>query len=159
MSDKSKPLTAEELEVLRELEAKATNVPWERVYRSNTDLQMTFVGIKRRSDFVEFGTTGFNNNNEDAALIEAMRNALPRLLSMLQPPTDAAVREAVEYYCDKYMGGVSEADLHLGTLLRAVQAPRLTEERLEVLKEVAWVLHNEGLGNTLVRLNAAFPGV
>lgn len=41
-------------------------------------------------------------------------------------PQGVEVREAVEYYAKQYMGGCTEADLHLGTLLHAVQSPRLT---------------------------------
>ena len=76
-----------------------------------------------------------------------------RLLSMLTPPTDAAVREAVEEISQELAlppcwcegSGADELDgtgpcffevgeRHLRILLRAVQAPRLTVEQREALK-------------------------
>ena len=89
MTTYHKPLTAAEIEKLRELEAKATPGEWEVVYRSSDELQTTFVGLKLGNEIFEIGSTTYGKHTHDAALIAAMRNALPRLLSMLQPPADA----------------------------------------------------------------------
>jgi len=69
-------------------------------------------------------------------------NALPRLLSLLTTPTDAAVREAVEeaeiaIIHERHLHNMGECctirSSHLRTLLRAVQAPRLTGEQVDEL--------------------------
>lgn len=130
------PLSAAEIEELRELEAKATPGVW---YLHNNGA----------ADMV--ASTGSNwpvalkPGDNDGHLICAMRNALPRLLSMLQPPADAEVREAV----DAVLQAIGWADMHqqfddeiaqvsigeVRTLLsyvRAAQSPRLTVPDLAV---------------------------
>lgn len=83
MTTEHKPLSAAEIEDLRELEAKATPGEW-RADINGCGWVYTRPGSgdtsKIRCD-----------REEHAALIAAMRNALPRLLSMLTPPADATV--------------------------------------------------------------------
>jgi len=72
-------------------------------------------------------------------LCELMFKALPSLLSMLTPPPDAAVREAVEWIEWQINKGWWEelAASKARTLLsyvRAVQSPRLTPEQVEAVK-------------------------
>lgn len=99
----------------------------------------------------------------DVTVEAEVYDMLPKELKRLQtlaPPDATALREAVEYYADKYMGGVSEADLHLGTLLRAVQAPRLTEGQVEVVREAEMRLRNSDHGAdgmTAIELRAVLP--
>ena len=121
--------------MLRDLEAKATPGPWEHISPQPPELWdarifagTRFVGMIGNSD----NQDGCDSHN--AALIASMRNALPRLLSMLQPPSDAAVLEAVRYF-DDLRGEWSDEQLevHLETLLDYARAetPRLTREQKE----------------------------
>jgi hypothetical protein len=90
-----------------------------------------------------------------------MRNALPRLLSMLTPPTDAAMREAVAYLTNGWEEN-AEASMfkaHVETLIRAVQAPRLTPERVDRLREAADTLEAHGEVLEAQWLRAAFPEI
>lgn len=97
MTTEHKPLNAAEIEELRELEAKATKGPW--AFSPYGDENRCGVGVVMDEndepivglDETEDGIVvepvapevdGYAN----AALITAMRNALPRLLAMLQPP-------------------------------------------------------------------------
>ncbi len=92
------PLSAAEIEELRELEAKATGGRWE-FEAHGPDGHMALYSER---DHRFHGLRLFNVYDGDTkcadniALVAAMRNALPRILAMLQPPADAAVREAVE---------------------------------------------------------------
>ena len=112
------PLSAAEIEELRELESKATKGPW--AFSPYGDENRCGVGVVMDEndepivglDETEDGIVvepvapevdGYANT----ALITAMRNALPRLLAMLTPPADAgerleAVRDAIEVlgYCE-----------------------------------------------------------
>jgi len=96
------------------------------------------------------------------------------LLSKLTPPPDAAVREAVEAAERYAMPNIAFQEListphlsskHLSTLLRAVQAPRLTEEQREFLMHIEdclattnamWPKEKKSLWHCL---RAAFPEV
>ena len=64
---------------------------------------------------------------------------LPRLLSLLTPPPDAAVREAVEHLSSGWgeSAAASRFKGHVYTLIRAVQAPRLTPEQVEAVRNVS----------------------
>jgi len=55
------------------------------------------------------------------------------LLSLLTTPPDVAVRQAVEYLSSGWGEGseASRFKAHVDTLIRAVQAPRLTEEQVK----------------------------
>lgn len=96
---------------------------------------------------------------------EEVANALPRLLAMLTPPADAAVREAVDICEDmiRWAGLRQQERSALRTLLshvRAAQAPRLTGERLEAVKDAVNRLDSTGYGGderASDALRAAFP--
>lgn len=147
MSDQHKPLTAAEIEELRELEAKATPGPWE-VGETDKYGQQT-VGDK----FITLLSCWHHSVESleeesiaNASLIAVMRNALPRLLSMLTPPTDAELREAVERHEQMlellHTGNEAWiADCRL--ILRAVQAPRLTREQEEAVKSCVEMFENQ----------------
>ena len=131
MSDKRKPLTTAEIEELRELEAKATPGPWE-VGETDKYGQQT-VGDK----FITLLSCWHHSVESleeesiaNASLIAVMRNALPRLLSMLTPPTDAAVREAVERLTFGMAQDFVPLTADIEVIIRAVQAPRLTLEQV-----------------------------
>ena len=83
------PMSPAGIEELRELEAKATPGPW-------TNSLGTIESSEGWHIASVLGYVGPITKGANAALIAAMRNALPRLLAMLQPPADAAVREALE---------------------------------------------------------------
>lgn len=75
------------------------------------------------------------------------------------PPPDVAVREAVEYLSSGW-GESTEASRfrgHVETLLRAVQAPRLTGEQVEAVKDAYEVLDEYDCDITCKKLSAAFP--
>ena len=133
MSDDNKPLSAAEIEELRELETKASPAPWWEEYFSD-DEENSVCCQEHEFGHTVVGIVCREMSVEDRALITAMRNALPRLLSMLQPPTDAAVLEAVRYF-DDLRGEWSDEQLevHLETLLDYARAetPRLTREQKE----------------------------
>lgn len=102
----------------------------------------------------------------DEALV-AVR-AIPRLLSMVQPPTDAAVREAVDAAEHYAMPNMAFQELintphlssnHLRTLLRAVQAPSLNPMQVEAVKNARWVLRDLNYTAAANELEAAFPGL
>ena len=61
-----------------------------------------------------------------------------RLLSLLAPPPDAAVREAVEHLSSGWgeSAAASRFKGHVYTLIRAVQAPRLTTEQVDYLRQM-----------------------
>ena len=137
MTDEHKPLTAAEIDVLREMEAKATKGPWEHEYLPEPGNCHTITAPGVPGSFVVGYIQACDDN--DAALIAAMRNALPRLLAMLQPPADAAVREAMGLVALSHKTGEkAEQDGYeahdcssIDTLLsyaRAVQQPRMTSD-------------------------------
>lgn len=154
MIDQHKPLTAEELKELRELEAKATPVPWawESTGEDNTcavgtvmDENDNFISgmVEQDADTIVVDSVCPEvSNQQDAAFIAAARNVLPRLLTMLTSPTDAALREAVErlekvaYFKVRSGEKLVDAHPHLRTLLRAVQAQRLTKEQVEAVESM-----------------------
>lgn len=149
MSDEHKPLSAAEIEKLRALDAKATPGPW--AFSPYGDENKCGIGVVMDEndepiaglDDTEDGIVVESvapevEGHANAAIIAAMRNALPRLLAMLTPPADAAVREAMEYL-EAELGDADSVDpegncvrvlrFKLRTLLshiRAAQAPRLT---------------------------------
>jgi hypothetical protein len=102
---------------------------------------------------------------------EAAATYLARLLSMLTPPPDAAVRAAVknaEELLDGVHVGSSIADglkvvrirpESLRTILRAVQAPRLTPAQIEAIQVAASLLKGKNGDRAWARrkLEAAFP--
>lgn len=145
-----KPLGAEEIEELREL-----------LEKEKYSLPLEVRGHYARA--VQYGYDGCDIEIDDTmhALICGAVNALPRLLSMLTPPPDAEVKEAVNHM--KTMLVVSRSDelgpivmcneYHLRTLLRAVQSPRLTDEQKEML-----IRAEQFCGPLLSgRFRAAFP--
>jgi len=108
--DSRKPLTAGEIEELRELEAKATPGPWRDDHRvgcvaiyPGKKVNCICESEETRIAYWHGAWVGENDGcwtvpedvDANAALIAAMRNIFPRLLSLLTPPPDAAVREAV----------------------------------------------------------------
>ena len=130
MSDKNKPLSAAEI-----------------IKRIDSALWLHDVSAR------EWDEVGTIPAGAYRALVDAKR-----LLSMLQPPSDAAVLEAVRYF-DDLRGEWSDEQLedHLDTLLsfvRAAQAPRLEGERLEAVR-----MAYTGAEDEFVRkaLDAAFP--
>ena len=100
--------------------------------------------------------------------LEAMEKCR-RVDSLLTPPPDAAVREAVEQAEEKLSGVVEDKSLSgtldmvrvrphtLRTLLRAVQSPRLTREQRERLRDAADTLEAHGEALEAQWLRAAFP--
>ena len=94
-----------------------------------------------------------------------VRKNLPHLLSMLTPPPDAAVREAVERLSAGVNGpwegaGTMFADIR--TLLRAVQATRLTDEQVEAVLKAGVLLDGltdeyPGHRDEVDEFKAAFP--
>lgn len=177
-----KPLTAGEIEELRELEAKATPGPWEHISPQPPELWdarifagTRFVGMIGNSD----NQDGCDSHN--AALIAAMRNALPRLLSMLTPPPDAELREAVEHIgevldnvrchlgiCGPGDDGERKADAsdnwgildaldECRTLLRAVRAPRPSSEQHRVVRIAVINADLRGDTEESEALREAFP--
>ena len=90
--------------------------------------------------------------------------ALPRLLSLLTPPPDAAVCEAVErlsrfdYRWGRDLGttAVRVDDLHI--LLRAVQAPRPSSEQHRVVRIAVINADLRGDTEESEALREAFPG-
>lgn len=71
----------------------------------------------------------------------------------LPEPQDVEVKEAVEFWKRQYLGSPEE-DRHMATLLRAVQSPRLTGERLEAAQKLlAWldVVAEEATPNSPLR--------
>lgn len=160
MIDQHKPLTAAEIEELRELEAKATPGPWE-VGETDKYGQQT-VGDK----FITLLSCWHHSVESleeesiaNASLIAVMRNALPRLLSMLTPLTDAEVREAVERMREdlRHFALDDPMKSDIDTLLRAVQAPRLTAEQVRILKRSENALRVLGWAGNADDLAAAFP--
>ena len=88
-------------------------------------------------------------------------SALPRLLSMLTPPPDAAVREAVEYaeVCLSDQSGCTAlGNKHLRTLLRAVQSPRPSSEQHRVVRIAVINADLRGDTEESEALREAFPG-
>ena len=84
------PMVRAGIEELRELEAKATPGPW-------TNSLGTIESSEGWHIASVLGYVGPITKGANAALIAAMRNALPRVLAMLEQPSDEKVREAVEY--------------------------------------------------------------
>ena len=90
-------------------------------------------------------------------------NALPRILSLLTPPPDAAVKEAVErlsrfdYRWGRDLGttAVRVDDLHI--LLRAVQAPRPSSEQHRVVRIAVINADLRGDTEESEALRSAFP--
>jgi hypothetical protein len=114
----------------------------------------------------------FSHGDEASELqaIGQILEYLPRLLSMLTPPPEAEVREAVEqveYDLNKasYGGCVGPTDewsffvWSVRTLLRAVQSPRLTEEQREAILDADHTLDLlcNGKSEAAAILRAAFP--
>ena len=88
------------------------------------------------------------------------------LIPLLTPPPDAAVREAVKAAERYAMPNIAFQEListphlsskHLSTLLRAVQAPRLTGEQVGRLREAADTLEAHGEVLEAQWTRAAFP--
>lgn len=76
-----------------------------------------------------------------------------------QPPQNAEVREAVEFFEQSLIlqPWLREHRKNIRTLLRAVQAPRLTGERLEAVRVAYYMLEGAGLEGGMRMLRAAFP--
>lgn len=94
---------------------------------------------------------------------------LDRLLSMLTPPTDTELREAVErmecVLLSRLLDGVANVEVmyaDLSVLLRAAKAPRLTPEQVEAVKTAHANLLAHACPNdedVAERLEREFPGV
>lgn len=161
--DSHKPLTAGEIEELKALEAKATPGPWAWEFTGDDNTCAVGTVMDENDNFVAGMIDGDADtvvvdsvcpevsNQQDAAFIAAARNILPRLLSMLTPPPDAAVREAVEQVDGEIRVGEKVGLINdlssipveiktLRTLLRAVQAPRLTAEQRKVMRQMISML-------------------
>lgn len=173
-----KPLTAGEIEEIKSLEAKATPGPWAWEFTGDDNTCAVGTVMDENDNFVAGMVDGDADtivvdsvcrevtNQQDAAFIAAARNALPRLLSLLPPPSDAAVREAVEWLNDelrtapvvgnKPLIWTCEAD-YLRTLLRAVQAPRMTGEQVSALITARRNLLAAECPVTVSLLAAVFP--
>lgn len=114
---------------------------------------------------------------EARVISEKMFKDFPRLLSMLTPPTDAALREAVENAQQGLCVPTLNPDnpycavdkMAVRTLIRAVQATRLTGEQREAVQNVVRKTESRqcicGDGYLCARCEilgdvcAAFPGV
>ena len=70
-----------------------------------------------------------NGGTVDETDVADMHRTCRRLLSLLTPPPDAAVREAVEHLSSGWgeSAAASRFKGHVYTLIRAVQAPRRGE--------------------------------
>ena len=87
--------------------------------------------------------------------------ALPRLLSLLTPPPDAAVREAVERLSAGVNGpweGSGSMFADIRTHLRAVQAPRPSSEQHRVVRIAVINADLRGDTEESEALREAFPG-
>ena len=133
MSDTTKTaLSAGEIEELKALEAKATPGPWfssdDVVYIEGNELLIKYADGRtvsgRKVATIDLAPT-HEQDCATAALIAAMRNALPRLMSMLTPVEPQELAEAVEVIKSWRMDAEDEQWL-LRTLLRAARAPRPT---------------------------------
>lgn len=115
MSEQHKPLTAAEIEELKDALQGADDL-----------LCIAF----------KFGIQEPEEGSIGGKIRHALRDTIPRLFSILTPPTDAALREAVER-CEAHIrahtGHVYSLGEAIATLLRAVQAPRLTGEQVELV--------------------------
>ena len=151
--DSRKPLTAGEIEEIREMRAKATPGPVEfciygskdkawlkrelcNLVDSSPGAELYFVGTP---DGLVVALTGNGPTSKDnARFLAVMLNEFDRLLSMLTPPPDAAVREAVEHLSSGWgeSAAASRFKGHVYTLIRAVQAPRLTTEQVDYLRQM-----------------------
>lgn len=108
-----------------------------------------------------------NGGTVDNMYVVDMHRTCRRLLSLLTPPPDAAVREAAERvtgHANTVGGnGMVHLERHLRTLLRAVQAPRLPPEQVEAVRMLHGMADVHGVfrdepGQELERVvRAAFP--
>lgn len=171
MEDSRKPLTAVEIEEMKALEAKATPGEWvSEPCHKGESCWCRAIGVVGDED--NYVAPSGCLSTDDAAFVAAVRNVLPRLLSMLTPPTDAAVREAVEELERKLAWlrshpkeesanvGIVQLRIDLDILLhyvRAVQTPRLTVEQVECLKNTHIALTTNCLEGAAWELRAVFP--
>lgn len=128
MSENTKPLTAQEIEELKELEAKATPGVWHLHNNGAVDM-IASTGSN--------WPVALNPGDDDGHLVCAMRNALPSLLAMLtpaplSPDVEAAVEEIerAESFLDGGSDGIPTILLSVDSanvLLRAVRAPRISD--------------------------------
>lgn len=129
-----KPLTAGEIEEIKSLEAKATPGPWAWEFTGDDNTCAVGTVMDENDNFVAGMVDGDADtivvdsvcrevtNQQDAAFIAAARNALPRLLSLLTPPPDAAVREAVEFSAEVRCNRLARGILRIGKKLRVMRA-------------------------------------
>ena len=92
------PLSAAEIEELRELEAKASPAPWWEEHFSD-DEENAVCCQEHEFGHTVVGIVCREMSVENRALIAAMRNTLPRLLSMLQPLAQGGHRVCNESEC------------------------------------------------------------
>lgn len=145
--DSRKPLTAGEIEEMKQLCADYANPACGVV---DADVWKAFQALPRLLSMLEA---------TDTALVMDDGGSVPPLLT---PPPDAAVREAVEFWadaetCPPIRSRWAEFRHHALVLLRAVQAPRLTEEQRKAVKEAKEVFAISGDVKLANRLAAAFP--
>lgn len=109
--------------------------------------------------FFVHGLGGMLNESEVAALCAA----IPRILSMLPPPPDAALREAASRL-DRSLGygryaHVTAEDINtLLSYVRAVQAPRPSREQHRVVRIAVINADLRGDTEESEALREAFPG-
>ena len=109
--DSRKPMTAGEIEAIREMRSKATPGPVEfcvygskdkawlkrelcNLVDSSPEAEFHFVGTS--DDLVVAHTGNGPTSKDNARFLAVMLNEFDRLLSLLPPPPDDAVREAVD---------------------------------------------------------------
>lgn len=133
------PLSAAEIEELKRLHVAA--------------LENRGVFTERKASFYDY-------------LCETMFNALPRLLSMLQPPSEASVREAVEHCSERAFFLTNEVRVNNEKLrillshVRPGQSPRLTDAQAAALHIAYLRCKEEGsLTDVVEILESTFPGV
>lgn len=147
--DSRKPLTAEEIEDMQG-DVKLINEflelcshrldPWNMARVADA---VAWLGVDK-GKIVEWVHGHWDGEDVERKMMD-MEKENARLLSRLTPPPDAAVREAVEQVDGEIRVGEKVGLINdlssipveiktLRTLLRAVQAPRLTEEQEEAVK-------------------------
>lgn len=114
--DSRKPLTEREIFELMDLELKATPGEWQA-----HDLGAS-VHAPDGNPLCRMLPAMMSTVWDNSVFIAAARNALPRLLSLLTPPPDAAVREAVGFSAEARCSRLARGILRIGKKLRVMRA-------------------------------------
>ena len=145
--DSRKPLTAGEIEELKD-DVKIINEflelcshrldPWNMARVADA---VAWLGVDKGKivDWVH----GYWDGEDVERKMMDMEKENARLLSLLTPPPDAAVREAVEFFAamdNDCVDRPDEVKRQADILCRAVQAPRLTGEQVDMLRKAGDML-------------------